>query len=231
MNNPAIPEPKPTLSEALAIIINGLCAAMQRESENDRYIIPMCIRLWTRLLHLTKRYNRLVTLWREGRLTPYRPRPYRQRTKWPEPPKKPGEEPKPKHTLPSAFGWIVKYVPGAALYRDQLRELLADPEMIAFLTAAPQAGRLLRPLCRTLGVALTAELLPRKKPEPATTPPATTPPATTTPGEPTQGEPTQADPQPARAKKPDPCASDTHAGDPLWARPVSLWTNPPRRRS
>jgi hypothetical protein len=210
MSNPALPEPTITLSEALAIIINGLCKAMQRESENDRFIIPICIRLWSRLIHLTKRYNRLVTRYYEGRLTPYSPRPYRPRTKWPEPPKKPGEEPKPRQTLPSAFGWIVKYVPGAALYRDQLRELLADPEMIAFLTAAPQAGRLLRPLCRTLGVALTAELLPKPKPNPA--------------------EPTPGDPQPARTKKPDPCASDTHADDPLWARPVSHWINPPRKR-
>jgi hypothetical protein len=215
MSNPAIPEPNPTLSEALAIIINGLCAAMQRQSEDDPSIIRICIRLWTSLLHLTKRYNRLVTLWYEGRLKPYRPREYRPRTKWPDPPKKPGEDHKPRDTLPSAFGWIVKYVPLAALYRDQLRELLADPEMIAFLTAAPQAGRLLRPLCRTLGVPLTAELLPKPKPNPATTPPGDAPPA---------------DPQPARAKKPDPCASDTHAGDPLWARPVSLWSDPPRKR-
>jgi hypothetical protein len=212
MSNPSIPETDATpLSEVLGIIVNGLCAAMQKQSETDPYIIPICIRLWTSLLHMTKRYERLVARFLEGRLAPYSPRPYRPRTKWPEPVRKPGEEPKPKVTLPRAFGWILKYVPGAAVYRDQLREILADPVMIQFLTAAPQAGRLLRPLCRTLGVPLTAELLPRKKPEP------------------TSGDPTQAEPQPARAKKPDPTASDTHAGDPLWARPVSLWSDPPRK--
>jgi hypothetical protein len=215
MSNPAIPETEATpLSEVFGIIVNGLCAAMQKQSETDPYIIPICIRLWTSLLHMTKRYERLVARFLEGSLAPYRPRPYRPRTKWPEPVRKPGEEPKPKTTLPRAFGWILKYVPGAAVYRDQLRDILADPVMIEFLTAAPQAGRLLRPLCRTLGVPLTAELLPRKKPEP------TTP----------SSEPTQAEPQPARAKKPDPCASDTHAGDPLWTRPVSLWSDPPRKR-
>jgi hypothetical protein len=221
MSNPAVPETTTKLSEVLDIIVNGLCAAMQKQSETDPYIVPICIRLWTSLLHMTKRYERLVARFLEGSLRPYSPRPYRPRTKWPEPLRKPGEEPKPKTTLPRAFGWILKYVPGAALYSDQLRVALADPLMIEFLTAAPQAGRLLRPLCRTLGVPLTAELLPKPKPKPATTPPT----------EPQTGEHTQAEPQPARAKKPDPCASDTHAGDPLWARPVSHWINPPRKRT
>jgi hypothetical protein len=221
MSNPAIPETEATpLSQVLGIIVNGLCAAMQKQSEDDPYIVPICIRLWISLLHMTKRYERLVARFLEGRLRPYSPRPYRPRTKWPEPVRKPGEEPKPKVTLPRTFGWILKYVPGAAVYRDQLRDILADPVMIQFLTAAPQAGRLLRPLCRTLGVPLTAELLPKPKPNPATTPP----------GEQAPGEPTQSDPQPGRAKKPDPTASDTHAGDPLWARPVSLWSDPPRKR-
>ena len=35
---------------------------------------------------------------------------------------------------------------------SQLRHLLRDAEFAAFLAAAPQAGRLLRPLCRMLGI-------------------------------------------------------------------------------
>jgi hypothetical protein len=51
-------------------------------------------------------------------------------------------------------------VPEAAAAGSQLRHLLADPEMAALIEAAPQMGRLLRPLCRSLGVRLPPGLLP-----------------------------------------------------------------------
>jgi hypothetical protein len=84
-------------------------------------------------------------------------------------------------TLPRRFGWLVR-AGGyrAAGFGSQLQALVQTPEMAELLAAAPQAGRLLRPLCRALAVELPGEpektgrmetapvrrRLPRAKPEP-----------------------------------------------------------------
>jgi len=59
----------------------------------------------------------------------------------------------PVRIWPGRFGWLVR----AAAYRAagfgcQLRVILEQPEMVALLAAAPQAARVLRPLCRMLAV-------------------------------------------------------------------------------
>ena len=43
----------------------------------------------------------------------------------------------------------------AAGYGSQLRAALETPEMVALLTASPEAGRVLRPICRMLGIEVT----------------------------------------------------------------------------
>ena len=40
----------------------------------------------------------------------------------------------------------------AAGYAEQVRALLAEPEMVALIQSAPQARRVLAPLCRMLGI-------------------------------------------------------------------------------
>jgi hypothetical protein len=55
--------------------------------------------------------------------------------------------------LPRGFGWLLPLVPQeAACFAGQMRGVLAEPEMVALLAAAPQARRVLRPLCRMLGI-------------------------------------------------------------------------------
>ena len=55
--------------------------------------------------------------------------------------------------LPRRFGWLVRLVLyQAAGYGCQLRVILEQPEMVELLQASPQAVRILRPLCRMLGV-------------------------------------------------------------------------------
>jgi len=62
---------------------------------------------------------------------------------------------------PSRFGWLLKAAAHhAAVYHGQLRVILETPEMVELLIAAPQAARILRPLCRMLAVE-TALLRPR----------------------------------------------------------------------
>jgi hypothetical protein len=54
---------------------------------------------------------------------------------------------------PGGFGWLVRMVGWqAAGYGSQLRAVLTTPEMVALLTASPEAGRVLRPVCRLLGI-------------------------------------------------------------------------------
>ena len=62
---------------------------------------------------------------------------------------------------PRRFGWLVRCASyHAAGYGCQLQTVLGKPEMVALLMAAPQAERILRPVCRMLAVAC-ALLRPR----------------------------------------------------------------------
>lgn len=54
---------------------------------------------------------------------------------------------------PGQFGWLVRLAGWQAVgYREQLRHLLQTPDIVALLAAAPQAGRVLRPICRMLAI-------------------------------------------------------------------------------
>jgi hypothetical protein len=64
---------------------------------------------------------------------------------------------------PGRFGWLVRAASWqAAGYGCQLEAVLRQPEMVALLLAAPQAARVLRPVCRALAIdpALLRPLLP-----------------------------------------------------------------------
>jgi len=68
--------------------------------------------------------------------------------------------------LPVRFGWLLQAAAyRAAVYSGQLRVILEQPEVVALLRASPQAGRILRPLCRMLAVE-TALLRPRLEGDP-----------------------------------------------------------------
>jgi hypothetical protein len=55
--------------------------------------------------------------------------------------------------LPSRFGWLLPLVPGeAACFAGQIRAVLAEPQMEALIAVSPQARRVLRPVCRMLGI-------------------------------------------------------------------------------
>lgn len=69
-----------------------------------------------------------------------------------------GKPPLPR--LPRAFGWFIRLIPGVASYRSQLYHLLGEPEIGTLLSAAPQLGRMLRPLCLMLAIKPTPDLHP-----------------------------------------------------------------------
>jgi hypothetical protein len=63
--------------------------------------------------------------------------------------------------LPRRFAWLCVMVPSeAASYASQLRVVLADPDMVALLGSCPQAVKIVRPLCRMLGIA-PEDFMPR----------------------------------------------------------------------
>jgi hypothetical protein len=70
--------------------------------------------------------------------------------------------------LPRRFGWLVRQCGWrAAGFGSQLQTVLQSPDMAELLAVAPQAGRILRPLCRALAFEWP---LPDPKPEKVKTP-------------------------------------------------------------
>ncbi|MBU6357533.1 MAG: hypothetical protein KJS79_12465, partial [Rhodospirillales bacterium] len=76
------------------------------------------------------------------------------------------------HPLPRRLGWLGTLIPGAAAAAGQLRDLLADPEILALAASIPAAGRALRPLCHALGLRPPPALRRPKIPDPAPNPAA-----------------------------------------------------------
>ena len=69
--------------------------------------------------------------------------------------------------LPGGRGWLVRVLGyEAAAYASQLQHLLREPEMQALLAAMPAVGRVLRPVCRMLGVTAVAGLARPVRPRP-----------------------------------------------------------------
>jgi hypothetical protein len=145
MNLPLLFTP---LAHWLTLIVAGLQKAAAACAGRDHAVAPLVMLLWTRLARLTARFDALV-----ARLTAGHPAaPARPRTR--------SASTAPARTAPAAalrlprsHTWLIRLLPGeAASYGCQLQALLADPAMAALLAAAPEAGRILRPLCRLLAI-------------------------------------------------------------------------------
>jgi len=66
--------------------------------------------------------------------------------------------------LPGNSGWLLGMSSATAIAGSQLAHLLTDPEVLALLRASPHLVKMLRPLCRMLGVTLPAEFRPPPPP-------------------------------------------------------------------
>lgn len=174
------PLPPPAPADRLAGIIDLLCRSVAAQSAGGRLAGPLIILIWSRLRRIAGRFAGLAARFRAGKLV--------RRAATGRRPARPGR-PQGKRPLPQGSAWLVRLVPQAAAGASQLRYLLAEPEMAALIAAAPQARRLLRPLCRMLGVRL-----PPGPPAPGSAPPAA-------PDPPAAAEPIGT-PQPLRASPP-----------------------------
>ena len=140
---------------------------------------PIWTLLWFRLERTANRLTRLYERWQTNTLP--KPRPKAARTnsvRKPAPqipelpaPGMPLVEAPPR--LPHGRGWITRRIPEAGPSAGQLHDLLQTTTIQDFVQAAPQAARLLRPLCHALGVDQPAWLQrpprprPPRKPRPA----------------------------------------------------------------
>jgi hypothetical protein len=70
-------------------------------------------------------------------------------------------------SLPRGRGWLLRLVPRCGHVSGALTQLMAEPEFLALLDAAPQAGRLLRPLYWMLGLKPPPQLALPKRRRPA----------------------------------------------------------------
>ena len=110
-------------------------------NQRPRLPIETWILLDTRLARLAARFQALFARWRAGTL----PKPCPSRAGRPA-----RAQSAPR--LPSERGWINGRIADAAPCAGLLGYLLYDPGLPDFVAAAPQAGRILRPLCRMLAI-------------------------------------------------------------------------------
>ena len=143
--------PPLSATDAFALIMERLYQAVAARSYRGQMAGPLILLICTRLRRLAARFAALAARVRAGTLRSRAP----ARRAASRPASPPASPPPPR--LPNDFAWLVRLVGReAAGCGSQLQFLLTDPEFAALIAAAPQMGRLLRPLCRMLGVDASA---------------------------------------------------------------------------
>ena len=156
MNTSAIPfglpDTAPDLARRFAAIMAGLGALIARRFLKMPHLTGFTLLLWGRINRAVRRLHQALTQTPADR----RARPTRCDRAG-------GGRVRPVD-LPRGRGWIVRELGWeAAAFLGQLEALLREVETRTALAAAPGAGRVLRPICRMLGVPLsvTPKVLPK----------------------------------------------------------------------
>ncbi|MBC7636036.1 MAG: hypothetical protein H7251_10585 [Acetobacteraceae bacterium] len=132
----------PELVRRLGQILAELAAVVAARFLRRPHLMGLTVLLWSRLSRAAQRFGRVMTRPRKQRSPRTDRRVYRTRS---------------AAGLPQGRGWLVRELGYEAVaFGCQLEALLAEPAMQAALVARPAAGRILRPLCRMLGVPFSA---------------------------------------------------------------------------
>ena len=138
----------PELVRRLGWIVAGLASVVARRFLKEPKFFALIIPLWGWLGRSGRRFGRVVVRPVAAREVDAAPVVARVRAR--VAPEAPGVA---RVRLPSGRGWLVRALGyEAAGYGSQLEALLREPEMAALLAGLPAVGRILRPLCRMLGV-------------------------------------------------------------------------------
>jgi hypothetical protein len=148
---PPLPTTAPEMARRFGVIMAALAVVVAQRFVRAPALVALNVPLWSWLSRTVQRFVRSVgrpavvraaRASRAGRETAPRARGVR---------------------LPSRRGWLLHTLGWeVAVYGSQLETLLAEPDMRALLAARPGIARLLRPLCRMLGVAAPELALPVK---------------------------------------------------------------------
>jgi len=138
----------PSLAESFTLILTGLRATVAPFPYTPQPRFAYLSFIWHYVWGVSKRFARLYARWQAGTLPrPRSPRPSRAGQARKRPPIR----------LPRGRMWLIKDIQATAGTRSLLRHWIATtPELQQFLEAAPQARRLLNPICHMLGIDLDA---------------------------------------------------------------------------
>jgi len=153
------------LAALFSTILAALRAAIAPVAARDRTRTALLVHVWSRLSRMATRFERLFARWQAGTLP--KPRPSRAGQ-----PRSRANTPR----LPSGRAWLVVTVRETASIALQINLVLSHPDLPAFLHAAPQAGRILRPLCHMLGLPPPTQNPQHPRPPRHPHPPAAPPP-------------------------------------------------------
>ena len=147
--NPAAPsltELAPGFAARFAVIAAALVALIARAFLRHPSLAPLIVPLCRRIARSAWRLTTLMKQISAGEFPSPRIRPGR-----------PSRRTTAEYAIPTRQAWLVRTLHHeAAAYASQLTHLLAEPGISELLDRAPAARRLLRPICRMLGVPATA---------------------------------------------------------------------------
>lgn len=144
--NPATPAT--ALGQRYLPHIVDVCAYVAAVAGRHRALAPLLVLVWVRLRRTLARLDRLALRWQQGRLSP---RPRRSRAERQPPQIQPADASRPRR-MPEGHAWLIRLHQPLAQYAPRIEMLVHDPEIAALCAATPQAGRLLRPLCRMFAI-------------------------------------------------------------------------------
>ena len=157
-------------AELFTRTIEELCRKLNKHAAARFIDRAMLLLIWNRLMRMAKRFTNIATRVRTGTLV------VREREASAPVAEGPVEEEvvvrpwvAPGDKLPTHFRWLVNMVPEAEPIAGDVVWLMLRVEVRKLIFEAPQLGRILRPLCKALGVEPTDEIRRQRPPPPPTT--------------------------------------------------------------
>ena len=144
-----LPDTAPELARRFAVIMGGLATLIARRFLKMPHLSRFTVRLWNYLSRSVRRFHRALTA---------TTKPQTKRARAARAARTDAGRLRPE-PLPAGRGWIVRELGWeAAAYLGAMESLLAEVAARTTGAGLPQAARILRPVCRMLGIPATVVL-------------------------------------------------------------------------